>query len=110
MVDNKKIVLFINDKAAFDFDKELTLEESQLILLDKMDGDMDNGIKINGQLYSNPNIEQRGTFVTMNLIKGLQQESQSIVTTSCAYIASRLADVNQIHISDHEKGVNVKFN
>ena len=110
MVNNKKIVLFVNGMAAFDFDKELTLEESQLSVLDKMDSDMDNGIKINGQSYSHPNIEQRGTFVTMNLIKGLQQENQAIVTASCAYIASRLVDVNQIHITENENGVNVKFN
>lgn len=104
-----KIILLVNDQVAFDFDKELSLEESQLEFLDKMDSDMDKGVKINGQLFSEPDNTQRATFMTMNLIRALQQENQMVATASCAYIASRLPDVEKVLVSDDGAGVKVEF-
>lgn len=104
-----KILLLVNGQVAFDFDKEISLEESERGFLDKMDGDMDKGVKINGQLIEEPDIQQRATFVTMNLIRALQQDNQTVVSASCAFIADRLPDLAAIHVSDSDTGILVEF-
>lgn len=104
-----KITLFVNEKVAFDFDKDMALDESQLSFLDKMDSDMNKGIKINGQLFSNPDKHQRAEFTVLNLIRALQQENQAVVAASCAYISNRLPEFDEVHVNDGESGVKVVF-
>lgn len=104
-----KILLLVNDKVALDFDKDMPLDEEQLNFLDKMDSDMQKGIKINGQLFSNPEKQQRAEFTVLNLIRALQQENQAVVAASCAYISNRLADIDEVHVNDAESGVKVVF-
>lgn len=104
-----KIVLFVNDQVAFDFDKDMLLDESQLTFIDKMDSDMKKGIKINGESFPNPDKLQRAEFTVMNLIRALQQENQAVVVASCAYISNRLPDLYEIHVKNHKSGVKVEF-
>lgn len=104
-----KIILYVNEKIAFEFDKDMSLDESQLSFLDKMDSDMKKGIKINGQLFSNPDKPQRAEFTVLNLIRALQQENKAVVAASCAYISNRLAELDEVHVNDHESGVKVVF-
>ncbi len=63
--------VLINNEIVFEFNRELSFADEQLVFLDRMDGDMDNGIKIRGELLANPDSGQRATFVVMNLIKAL---------------------------------------
>jgi len=49
-----KLAVFINNEIVFEFYRELTFADQQLAFLDKMDSDMDNGIKIHGELLANP--------------------------------------------------------
>ena len=44
-----KLAVIINNEVVFDFDRELTFEDQQLAFLDKMDSDMDKGVKIHGE-------------------------------------------------------------
>jgi len=105
----KKVILFVNDEAVFDFDKEMTLDENQLSFLGRMDSDMDKGIKIQGELITEPNTEQRAVFISMNLIKALQQENDAAVSSSSAYLMNRLPALNEIRVNDHGSRVNVEF-
>ncbi|MBE9564274.1 MAG: hypothetical protein IMF17_03435 [Proteobacteria bacterium] len=45
--------VLINNEIVFEFDRELTFADEQLAFLDRMDSDMDNGIKIRGVLLAN---------------------------------------------------------
>jgi len=104
-----KIVLLVNDKIAFDFVKDTSLDEEQLNFLDKMDSDMSKGIKINGELFSNPDKFQRAEFTALNLIRALQQENKAVIAASCAYISNRLPNVYEVHVNDLDSGVGVEF-
>ena len=104
-----KIKLFVNGQVAFDFDKDMVLDESHLTFIDKMDSDMKKGIKINGELFSSPDKLQRAEFTVMNLIRALQQENQAIIEASCAYISNRLPELYEVHVKSHESGVKVEF-
>ena len=102
-----KITLFINDESVFDFDKDITLDEGQLSFLDRMDVDMDKGIKIHGELIVAPDAEQRASFVTMNLIKALQQDNDAVMSSSCAYLMHRFPAINEVHVNDDENRLKV---
>ncbi len=104
-----KIILLVNDQIAFDFVKDESLDEEQLNFLDKMDSDMSKGIKINGELFKNPDKIQRAEFTAMNLIRALQQENKTVIAASCAYISNRLPEVHEVHVSDLNSGVAVEF-
>lgn len=105
----KQINVFVNDEKVFGYDKETTFEENQLTYFDKMDGDMDKGIKILGELITDPDTRQRATFIVMNLIKALQQDNQAILSASCAYLNNRMPDLAEVHVNDHEAEIHIEF-
>ena len=104
----KTISLYFNDQLVFDYEKE-SLEEQQLSFLDKMDNDMDRGIKIKGELISKPDSKQRATFVSLNLLRALQQENESIISASCAYLSSRLPLLVEVRAAKQDDGVNISL-
>ena len=80
-----KLTFFINKEVLYGHDRDITFEQ-QLEFLDKMDKDMERGIKIQGEFTIHPDLQQRTTFVVMNLIKALQQDNDAVITVSCAYL------------------------
>lgn len=106
----KSLTFHINDEIAYECDRQTTLDTSQLGFLDKMDSDMNRGFKINGQLCSEPDLKQRARFVTMNLLKALQQDNQSVIAASCAYLTQRLPALVEIHIKRQQNNpIEIEF-
>jgi len=105
----KKLEIYINDQIVSEFDREITLDEQQLTFLNKMDSDMDNGIKIQGRLFTNPDSHQRATFVSMNIIKALQQENEASSYASCAYLVNRLPQLIEVHANDDDGTININL-
>ena len=104
-----KLAVFINNENVFEFYRELTFADQQLSFLDKMDSDMDNGIKIQGELLTNPDSQQRASFVVMNLIKALQQDNEAVITASCAYLVNRFPKLIEVHANDHGNTVKIEL-
>jgi len=105
----KNITVFVNNEAVYDYDRDITIEEEQLVFLDKMDSDMEKGIKIKGKLVSKPDSEQRATFVAMNMIKALQQGNDAAIYASSAYLVHRNPTLSEVHVNDEGKTINVEF-
>ena len=105
----KKLTLFINNQIAYECDRDMDFTSEQLKFLDKMDSDMDRGIKIQGKLIANPDEKQRATFVTMSLIRALQQDNSAAINSSCAYLVKRLPNVLEIRASDKENTIDIEL-
>ncbi|MGD8783479.1 MAG: hypothetical protein PVF28_00935 [Thioalkalispiraceae bacterium] len=105
----KKLTVFVNDQSVFDYATETELSMEKLAFLDKMDSDMDRGIKIHGELIARPDSQQRAMFVAMNLIKALQQDKQAIISASCAYLANRQPGLIEIHANDNGDKLDINF-
>ena len=105
----KKFIVLINDQAVYECDRDIALEEKQLEFLDKMDSDMDRGIKIQGQLFASPDSMQRAQFVAMNLIKALQQDNDAAKSVSCAYLVNRLPGLVEVRANDQGDTINIEF-
>jgi hypothetical protein len=105
----KTLTVYANDDIAYEYDKETTIDEQKLAFFDKMDGDMDRGIKIQGELITNPDSTQRATFVAMNLIRALRQDNEAIISASCAYLANRLPALIEVRTRDQGNTVNIEL-
>jgi hypothetical protein len=104
-----KLAVFINNEIVFEYDRNLTLEDQQLDFLDRMDAAMERGIKIKGELLVNPDSQQRATFVALNLIKALQQDNESVISASCAYLVNRNPALIEVHANDHDNAVEIEL-
>lgn len=105
----KKLTIYINDQVAYECDREIHLEPEQIKFLDKMDNDMNRGLKIQGELVARPNDKQRATFVAMNLIKALQQDNNAAKSASCAYLISRFSGLVEVRASDLENTISIEL-
>ena len=105
----KKLSFFINEEVVYEYDREITFEQQQLEFLDKMDKDMESGIKIRGQLIIHPDLQQRSTFVVMNFIKGLQQDNDAVISASCAYLINRHPELIEVHANDRDSEIDIEL-
>ena len=105
----KTLSLYINNELAYEYDRATLLSDSQQAFLDKMDADMARGIRVSGETISEPDQHQRATFITLNLIRAMQQEDEAKIAVSCAYLASRLPHVVEVRASDQDGGIGVEF-
>lgn len=104
-----KLSLLLNNEVVYDHDRDIHLEDQQLAFLDKMDADMSKGIKISGQLITNPDEDQRLKFIVLNLIKGLKQENEAVISSSTAYLVARRPALVEVHITDGDSGIDIEF-
>lgn len=109
MEKSESLTVFINGQVVFEFDKGHELEEQQLAFLDKMDSDMSRGIKIQGELLAKPDNQQRATFISMNLIKAIQQDNDAVIFSSCAYLVNRNPALTEVHANDVENSIKIEF-
>lgn len=105
----KNITVFVNHEAVYDYDRDIIIEEEQLMFLDRMDSDMEQGIKIKGELISTPDSHQRATFIVMNLIIALQQSNNASVSATSAYLAHRYPTLIEVHTNDEGNAINIEF-
>jgi hypothetical protein len=105
----KALSIYVNEQLVYEYDRDTSLDDNQLTFLDRMDADMDRGIKIRGELITDPDDKQRATFVAMNLIRALQQENDAAISVSCAYLATRLPDLAEVQADDHETTVKIEL-
>ena len=104
-----KLAIYVNEQIVYEYDRDMHIEDQKLVFLDNMDTDMERGIKIQGELITSPDKQQREKFVVMNLIKALQQENMAVISASCAYLVHRHPALLEVHVHDHESGINITF-
>jgi hypothetical protein len=90
------LTVVVNGQSQLDFDRGKKLPEKQLAYLDRMDRQMDAGLRLAGAWIDQPDRLQRAQFVAVHLITALQQADESLIAASCAYLASRLPDLQQV--------------
>lgn len=106
---SEHLTIFINNQPVYEHERTLQLDDDKLAFLDKMDSDMQRGIRIRGELITEPDADQRAQFVAMNLLKALKQENHAIISASLAYLLSRCPGLIEIHANDREGYVEIEL-
>lgn len=104
-----KLAVLINNEQVFEFDRDVTIDEEKLAFFDRMDVDMDKGIRIHGELIVAPDTRQRAKFVVMNLVKALQQENQAVISASCAFLLHRFPALIEVQANDDGDSINIEL-
>lgn len=90
------LVVLVNGESGLEYDRSKPLSERQRVYLDRMDRQMDSGIRLDTEWIERPEPAQRARFVAIQLIDGLQRNDEGLVAACCSYLADRLPDLKQI--------------
>jgi hypothetical protein len=101
--------VFVNEQLAFEYDRSTRVDENQLAFLDKIDADMDKGVKIPGELITDRDSKQKTTFVALNRLRALKQEDDTRIAVYCSYLNSQLPYAVEMHARDQDARINTEF-
>lgn len=101
--------IHINGQIAYEYPRDTQLADEQHSFLDRMDSDMNRGIRLYGELIACPDAEQRAMFITMNLVRALQQANEAIISASCAWLVERNPGLTEVQIKDGEDRLIIEF-
>ena len=91
-----KLTVVLNGQAVVEYDRNKPLPEQQHAYLDKMDQEMDKGLQIGAENIARPDLKQKAQFVALQLFQGLSSNNDAVIAASCAYLANRLPDLQQV--------------
>ncbi|MCW8964585.1 MAG: hypothetical protein OQL16_12375 [Gammaproteobacteria bacterium] len=105
-----KLIVVFNGTPELEYDRSKPLEAQQLLYLDKMDEKMSAGISIGDQQVDNPDDNQRSQFVAANLAHAIKTNHEASMASLCAYLATRMPDIQQVTIDERNDGMEIDFN
>lgn len=105
------LTVVINDEAVLEYDRDKPLPTQQEAFLEKMDTEMGEGIVVDGVSLEKPELSERSRFVALNLISALDEGNDPKAAAMCAWLATRLPDLQQVVASlvDGRLGVDLVF-
>ncbi|MEJ2143188.1 MAG: hypothetical protein P8Y24_12695 [Gammaproteobacteria bacterium] len=94
---SNKMAVLINGEAVLEYDRDVSLTDTQRESLERMNSTLDKGINLGGEKISNPDKNQRLQFIALNLIQSLlKDENEALIAASTAYLAENLPDLKQV--------------
>lgn len=97
VVMSNKMAVLVNGEAVLEYDRNVSLTDTQRESLERMNSTMDKGINLGGEKISNPDKNQRLQFIALNLIQSLlKDENEALIAASTAYLAANLPDLKQV--------------
>ncbi|MEX2367639.1 MAG: hypothetical protein WD601_13635 [Pseudohongiellaceae bacterium] len=90
--------LQIDGETVLEFDRNTRLPGPQRDFLDKMDEDMDRGIQLADESIREPDTLQRAHYVALQLLRAYQENNQSMIAATCAYLVQRVPALNTIKV------------
>ena len=91
-----KLVVLINGQPMIEYDRSVRLPGHQRQFLDKMDLDMDLGIKLGDRDIDEPDTNARAQFIGMHLVMAVLDDNESKISAMCAWLATRLPELKQV--------------
>jgi hypothetical protein len=97
------LTIVLNGQAVIEYDRRKSLASRQRLFLDHMDRDMDSGFSLDDRQETSPDLLTRARFVATSLVEALEAENDSVAAATCAYLALRLPDLQQVR-ADRKAG------
>ncbi len=90
------IKLVVNNEVVLEYDKNVALPEGQKAYLEDMDKRMDKGIFLADRFIAQPDQTQRAQFVTLMMLKFLDEDKDNDAIAMFTYLVNRLTDLKQV--------------
>jgi hypothetical protein len=98
------LAIVVNNQLTLQYDRSKPLPEQQQHYLQQLDAKFDQGIELQGEILSDPNIEQRARFMALSMMEGIIYQEDNKAAASTAWLATRLPDLKQIVALVDEQG------
>ena len=96
MGTSSPLTVLVNGESALEYDRGKALSDRQLAYIDRMDRQMDAGVRLGVNWIERPQALDRASFVAAQLVDALQRDDEGLIAACCAYLAKRLPDLKQI--------------
>ena len=106
---NFNLEIFINNKLVFGYPRNTRLPGKQREFLDAMDHDMNEGIKLNGNIINMPSTQQKLYYITLQLIQALNTDNLGMVRATCAYLINRQPTLQQIRAYEEGETISLEL-
>ncbi len=93
---NQFVAILIDGELQLKYDRGTALPAHQLQYLERMDQQMNEGIRLGVDWVEQPDLMQRAKFVAVHLVESLQHGNDALIAASCAYLAERLPELKQV--------------
>ncbi|MBI5040387.1 MAG: hypothetical protein HZB57_04080 [Gammaproteobacteria bacterium] len=103
----EQLAIYRNGVLAHEFDKRAALERMQFAYVQRMDADMDRGIRLNGEQIRSPAQAQRNQFVIGQLLDALGINDSRSIVMLCRYLAQHAPDLDVIRVEEDEDNYHV---
>ena len=98
------MAVLLNGTAQLEYNRDISLPGKQLEYLDRMDQDMNAGIKLGEEYVAAPSQIQRAQFIALHLVQSLLAGNEQHIAASCAYLADRLPELKQVKAETKPNG------
>lgn len=106
---NRMLDIFVNERRVFSFERSVGVPGRQRQFLEQMDRDMDNGIELDGEWISDPDVKHRTHLVVGELLRALDRGNQALAATLCTYLVTRLPQLKGIYGMHDGQNVTVEL-
>ena len=103
------MVVHINGESKIEYDRDVSITDLQKKYLDKMDEQMDQGLKLADQFIEQPDPKQRAQFVAISLIEAILDDQESHIAATCSYLAIRMPDLKQVKCQIDNAGATIEL-
>ncbi len=107
--DPLPLVVVLNSNKAIEYHRDRPLTEKQVEDLDLADVKLQSGIQLGEQFIKHPTDSDKALFMSHQLVVALENNRESIIALSCAYIATRYPDIQQIRASTSDGQVSIQL-
>lgn len=101
--------VLINDAIKLEYDRSARLPGKQRDFVAMMEADMDEGIVLSDESIPSPDAHQRGQYVAMNLLYGMEIDDEALVGACCAYLSHYLPGLSRIEARDDGERISMQL-
>jgi hypothetical protein len=106
---SRTLDIFVNERRVFSFERSAGVPGRQRRFFEQMDRDMDDGIQLDDEWICEPDVRQRTYFVVAELLRALDRGNQALAATLCAYLVTRLPQLNAVYGINDGQDVTVEL-
>lgn len=104
------MAVLLNGAAQIEFNRSQPLPAHQAVYLDKMDRKMnEQGIDIDGQLLTKPDLGQKAQFISANLAHAIRTDNEVQAAAMTTWLAVRMPYLKQVKIREHGEGFEIEL-
>ncbi|MDG1249863.1 MAG: hypothetical protein P8O75_04450 [Gammaproteobacteria bacterium] len=103
------LAIVINGEKIVEYQRDRALASKHAQDLDTMDAKLAHGIELADSQISQPNLQDKSTFVAQLLINALLHESDAHAAISCAWLATRCPDLKQVQAEQKEERLTIRL-